>query len=122
MLELRTTYKEDLKSSPVEMLYGTTLRVPSEFFVDQDLPANPQNFFERHRTIMRSIQPPPTSHDVKTRLFHIKNLDTCTHVFIRCDYVKAPLEPTNMGPYQIIERISDRLLKINVDGHEKNLC
>ena len=26
-----------------------------------------------------------------------------------------------MGPYEIVERISDRLFKINVDGHEKNL-
>ena len=121
MLGLRTTYKEDLKSSPAEMLYGTTLRVPGEFFVHHDPPANPQNFVERHRTIMRSIRPTPTSHHVKTRLFRIKNLDTCTHVFIRCDHVKAPLEPPYMGPYEIMERISDRLFKINVDGHEKNL-
>ena len=123
MLGLRTTYKEDLKSSPAETLYGTTVRVPGEFFVHQDLPANPQNFIERHRTIMRSIRPTPTSHHVKTRLFRIKNLDTCTHVFIRCDHVKAPLEPPYMGPYQIVERVSDRLFKINVDGHEKKpLC
>ena len=80
-----------------------------------------QHFIEKHRTVMRSLRPTPTSHHVKTRLFRIKDLDTCTHVFIRCDHVKAPLEPLYMGPYSVIDSISDRLFKIHVDGREKNI-
>lgn len=39
LLGLRTVYKEELQASPGEMLYGTTLRVPGEFFVHQSIPA-----------------------------------------------------------------------------------
>lgn len=49
MLGLRTAFKEDLGATCAEMLYGTTLRVPGEFFVTTDLPANPQNFVEKFR-------------------------------------------------------------------------
>lgn len=37
LLGLRTSLKEDLQASPAEMLYGTCLRIPGEFFVSEDL-------------------------------------------------------------------------------------
>lgn len=33
LLELRTIYKEEFKASPAKYLYGTTLRLPGEFFL-----------------------------------------------------------------------------------------
>lgn len=52
MLGLRTCYKEDLKPSPAEMLYGTTLKIPGEFFVHQDLEADPhRKIADLHRKI-----------------------------------------------------------------------
>ena len=81
----------------------------------------PRTLIEKHRTLTRSLRPTPTLHHVKTRLFRIKDLDTCTHIFIRCDHAKEPLEPPYMGPYSIIDRISDRLFKIDVDGRGKNI-
>lgn len=104
MLGLRTSYKEDLKASPAEMLYGTTLRVPGEFFVHQDAPADQHEFLKKHREIMRSIRPEPTSHHVKTNLFTIKGMDTCTHVFIRGDHERKPLEPPYTGPFKVLRQ------------------
>ncbi|XP_034936590.1 uncharacterized protein [Chelonus insularis] len=47
LLGLRTVYKEDLKASPAELLFGTTLRIPGEFFVHEDLSGNPEKFVEK---------------------------------------------------------------------------
>ncbi|KAK2577727.1 hypothetical protein KPH14_012837 [Odynerus spinipes] len=121
LLGLRTSYKEDLKSSPAEMLYSTTLRVPGEFFVHQDAPADPQEFIEKHRTLMRNIQPTGTSNHSKTKLFLMKDMNTCTHVFIRSDHVRTPLEAPYMGPFKIIERVNERVFKIDINGQEKNI-
>ncbi|KAK2577962.1 hypothetical protein KPH14_012262 [Odynerus spinipes] len=121
LLGLRTSYKEDLKSSPAEMLYGTTLRVPGEFFVHQDAPADPQEFIEKHRTLMRNIQPTGTSNHSKTKLFLMKDMNTCTHLFIRNDHVRAPLEAPYMGLFKIIERVNERVFKIDINGQEKSI-
>ena len=53
---LCTCFKEDLKASPAEMLYGSTLRIPGEFFIQEDLPSDPEIFIEKHRIHMRDIK------------------------------------------------------------------
>lgn len=121
LLGLRTTYKEDLQASPAEMLFGTTLRVPGEFFVQNELPADPETFIIHHREIMNAIRPVPTSHHVKPKIFFQKNLADCSHVFIRVDHVRPPLTPPYTGPHQVITRLDDRRYVILVDGSEKTI-
>lgn len=121
LLGLRTSFKEDIQASPAEMLYGTCLRIPGEFFVSADLPPDPQIFVEKHREYMRGIRPTPTAHHSKAKVFILKDLNTCSHVWLRCDHIKAPLEPPYQGPYEVIERLTDRIYKIKIRGEEKNI-
>lgn len=46
---LRTHFKEDLQAILAEMLYGTNLRVPGEFFTTSDFSADLKIFVEKHR-------------------------------------------------------------------------
>jgi len=76
LLGLRSCYKEDLNASPAELLFGTTLRIPGEFFIEEDFPVDPEIFLEKHRVHMRNIRSSPTSHHSKktplfTRIFSI---------------------------------------------------
>lgn len=121
LLGLRTSLKEDIQTSPAEMVYGTTLRIPGEFFINADFTADPQIFVEKHREYMRGLRPTPTAHHQKSKVFIAKDMQTCTHVFIRSDHVKAPLEPPYRGPYKIIKRITDSLYQLDVDGTSKNI-
>lgn len=121
MFGLRTCYKEDLKASVAELLFGTTLRIPGEFFVNVEMPADPQIFVEKHREYMRGIRPTPTAHHSKARMFLLHNIYDCTHVFVRSDSVKLPLEPPYSGPYPIVKRISDSLFVIKIDGTDKTI-
>jgi cleavage and polyadenylation specificity factor subunit 1 len=103
LLGLRTCFKEDVKASAVELLYGTPLRITGEFFVNENTPADPQIFMEKFREDMRELRPTPTAHHIKPSMFILKVLYTCTHVFLRTDVVKSPLQPPYSGPYEVVK-------------------
>lgn len=51
LLGIRSTVTEDLKCSPAELVYGQTLKIPGEFFVDVPLsdPVDSSNCVDRLR-------------------------------------------------------------------------
>jgi len=49
LIGLRTCYKEDIRASTAEFLYGKTLRIPGEFFDHEDMLNDPQPFVEPFR-------------------------------------------------------------------------
>ena len=122
LLGLRTAYKEDIKASAAEMLYGTTLRLPGEFFPNIDEPTDPYTFVTKFREHMQKVRAKPAAHHSNSKsAFVHKDLQTSTHVFIRSDHVKKPLEAPYTGPHEIINRLSDRVYNINVNGTPQNI-
>ncbi|XP_066585437.1 uncharacterized protein [Prorops nasuta] len=93
MLVLRTAIKEHNKCSAAEMVYGTTLRLPDECFINLDNQREPRIFVEQLREIMRHLRPIPVEHYYKRKSFVHKTLYTCSHVFVRVDAVNKSLEP-----------------------------
>lgn len=121
LLGLRTCFKEELKSSYDEMLYGSNLRILGEFFLEEDPLADLEIFLEKHRIAMRNITSRPTSHHCyKTPFFH-KNFFDCTHVWVRDDSVRKELQPPYFGPFRIINRINDYLFTIDFAGKSVNV-
>ena len=121
LLGLRCCWKEDLQASPAEMLYGTTLRLPGEFFVSESIPADPRAFVGKLRSLFQQIRAVPASMHAKYRAFQHDQLDTCTHVFLRNDAVRKPLQPPYTGPHEVMERISNKVYKIKVNGTERTV-
>lgn len=78
LLGLRSCYKEDIRASAAELLYGRPLRVPGEFFDHEDMPQNPQYFVEPFRRMMQQIEPSPTAHHT-----HNKHLYTRIYILAR---------------------------------------
>lgn len=106
----------DSGASPAEYLYGTTLRIPGEFVLTDDFTANPQIFLEEFREHMRAVKPVPVEHRHKKRVFVHKDLNTCSHVWLRVNGVKKALEPPYTGPHKVVKRVSDRIIDIDVNG------
>ena len=119
LIGLRTAYKEDLKAFPAEMLFGTPLRIPGEFFVTESAPVDPQMFIEKFREHIRTVRSTPTAHHTKSRVFILKDLYNCSHVFKRVDSVRKPLEHPYTGPHEVIRRLNDRNFVIKIKGQEK---
>lgn len=102
LLGLRTSFKEDIKATSAELVYGTTLRLPGEFFVNEDMPPDPQIFVEKFREDMKIVRATLTSHHNKKTSFAHKDLLSSSHVFVRVDSTKKPLQPPYEGSYEVV--------------------
>ncbi|UYV81601.1 hypothetical protein LAZ67_20001671 [Cordylochernes scorpioides] len=63
---------------------------------------------------MSRIRPQPTRQTKQNNIFSHKDLDTCSHVFVRKDFVKRALSPPYEGPFPVVSRSSKTFtVKIN---------
>lgn len=74
MLGLRTVVKEDLRASPAEMLYRTSLRIPGEFFVSTNNTFNETQFLTRFRQQISNIKPVPASNHSRQDISYTQSL------------------------------------------------
>ena len=115
LLGIRTTLKEDISATAAEMVYGTTLRLPGEFFTpSQTSLPDPSDYISNLGTHMQTIRPPPPRPTQRNSKI-IDGLSTATHVFIRHDAVRRPLQPPYDGPYRVIKR-TDKHFTIDING------
>ena len=105
LLGIRTALKEDISSTAAEMVYGTTLRLPGEFFTSSpttSLP-DPSDFVSQLKSHIEILRPqPPRTTQRSSNIPHA--LLTATHVFVRHDGVRKPLQPPYDGPFPVIKR------------------
>lgn len=115
LLGLRMTLREDLNTTPSELVYGQSIRLPGEFFVSSPDNINHQDFIKHLKQAMQRISPKPTQCHGQPKIFIHPELDKCSHVFLRFDAVRAPLRPPYDGPFPVLEK-SDKTFKILKDG------
>ncbi|BHF81044.1 hypothetical protein SprV_0702417300 [Sparganum proliferum] len=107
LLGIRAALKLDLDCSAAELVFGTTLRLPGEMVTPTSRGAEetPENFVHPLRQFMRSLSPVPPR-PPSTEPYVEKGLANCTHVFVRCDRVRKPLESPYEGPFRVLARNS----------------
>jgi len=105
LLGIRTTLKEDLQCTAAELVYGTTLRLPGEFYdtSSRALP-DPTRYVDKLRVVMRQLRATPTRVP-RQRQVHINEaLSSCMHVFVRHDATRTSLQQPYDGPYKVLRR------------------
>lgn len=83
--KLPPVFREDIKCCPAELVYGTTLRLPSRFFEENHQFTPQSEFVLLLRELFESIQPVTSSNHSKPKPFIHNDLKSCTHVFVRVD-------------------------------------
>lgn len=110
LLGLRATYKEDLKCSPSELLYGQTLTVPGEFFNASDSESlDPTSYANKLKQYFRQITPKPTR-SAHTKVHVPKALLNSEYVFVRVDRVKTSLQSPYEGPFKVIRKLAKQFV------------
>ena len=69
---------------------------------------------------MRLVKPVPVAHKYKRRAFVFKYLNSCSHSFLR-DHARKALERPYTGPHKILNRISDRVYEIEINGVSRHV-
>ena len=107
LLGVRTAFKDDLQCTAAELVYGTSLRLPGEFFTRcKDGITDPPTYVEKLKTAMQSLRPVPTRQPQHSHTYVSDALSSASHVFVRHDAVKTPLQQPYDGPYKVIKRAS----------------
>lgn len=118
LLGLRSAYREDLKCSTADLVYGQPLRLPGEFF---DPPASNVDRTDFARSLHQhfsSMRAPETRHHSKPSVFKHSALRDCSHVFVRIDSVRRSLQQPYEGPYQVVSR-NDKHFEVIISGKKQ---
>ena len=113
LLGIRTAIKEDLNATAAEMIYGTGIRLPAEFFLPTNQRANSE-YASRLKEQMGNVRPHPVTRHGEKKIFVFRELVSSPYVFLRYDAIGGPLQPPYDGPFKVIQRgEKNYTLKIN---------
>lgn len=123
LLGLRSVIKSGTNHSVAQMVYGTNIRLPAEFFDEPTVHIDPDTFVTNLQSYMSQLKPMPSKQATQNTIFVHKNLSSCSHVFLRVDRVKKPLEPSYQGPFLVVKKfdkyftlsMKDKHINISID-------
>lgn len=121
LLGLRTACRADNEVSAAEMLYGHVLRLPGDFYVHSEKNINdPFSYVEKLRTVVENLRPMSRAESDSRKIFIHKELESCSHVFVRNDTVRKPLTPNYDGPYPVLSR-NPKTFKIQLPNRQTEI-
>lgn len=123
LLGLRAALRTDTGVSAAELTYGYNLRLPGDFFTPNTYsPTMDYNYVEKLRDVIQANKPQAVTehHSNNKRVFVHQDLLKCSHVFVRTDAVKKPLQAPYEGPYRVISR-TDKVYSIQLPNRQANI-
>jgi len=113
MMEIRAAWKEDLKATSAELVFGEPIKLPGQF-IEERVTSTPESVVGKLRKMMQELRPTLRRHGRKTT-FVFKDMETTKEVFVRQDMLTKALQSPYEGPYEVISR-GDKIFKIRVNG------
>ena len=111
LLGIRSSFKQDLGCCSAELLYGTPLQLPGEFFNPPPYSLADQHvFLQNLSNHINKLKPCPPRSVSSNKPFVHPDLDSSSHVFLRQDAVQRPLQPPYSGPYKVLKRFAKTFL------------
>lgn len=123
LLGVRTAIKDDLKATAAEMVFGSTIRLPGEFFSTEKQKDANSEFVNKLRENIRNVKPTPGTRHGTNKVFVFKELYSSPYVFLRNDASHKSMEPSYNGPYAVIERgeknfvisVNNKNVRVSID-------
>ncbi|XP_014299823.1 uncharacterized protein LOC106694119 [Microplitis demolitor] len=116
LLGLRAAWKDDIQTTPAELVYGEPIRLPGKLLspANKTTPHNIVNTLIRH---FNSLPPAETSRYGKHSVFCFRNRSTCSHGLVRNDQVGPSFTAPYEGPYRVIIR-HDKYFIVDCRGRQ----
>ena len=126
LLGIRSALREDLHCSSAELVFGTQLRLPGEFFAPTTSSSSdaPASYLARLRDVFSTLRPLRFDTRVSQPCrppYQSSDLSTCTHVYIRICRTRKPLEAPYEGPFRVISRTAKHFT-IEIRGKEDRIA
>ena len=88
--KIRLKVPQDNKCTTAELVYGTTLRLPGEFFPPSPSsnPLDLSQCVDLLKSAMSQLRDTPTRTPTPGQVYIHRALSKCTHVFVRVDRVR----------------------------------
>jgi len=116
LLGLRCVLKGEYEVTRAEMVYGQVLRLPGDFFTEENAAILLSTLVTLLKEIFNVISPVlAILYNTKMKPFISENPKSSSHVFTRHDAVRKALKMPYDGPFKVIER-SEKFYKVNVIG------
>ncbi|XP_033225806.1 protein NYNRIN-like [Belonocnema kinseyi] len=123
LLGIRSAWREDLKSTSAELVYGESIRLPGEFLTSRSEEVNTKDTSEIVNAMRRrfqSLRPVGGTRHSQKKIFVFKDLSTSEQVFVRHDQPKGSLQMPYDGPYLVNNR-SEKFFNVNIKGKDTNV-
>lgn len=118
LLGIRSAWKEDLKTSAAELVYGEPLRLPGQFFSpSHNTEPDISSFTCRLRTHIANLSPTSASWHGNKTFYVPADIFSCDYVFLRQGPAKMSMESPYSGPHKVLERKA-KTFKIDIKGRE----
>ena len=123
LLGIHCMVKKDIGCSSSELTFGTTLRLPGQFFSDNHDTVSHTEYRRRLVTFMKSLKPSLSQEPCRRSSYLDKALRTCTHVFVRDDGFATSLQPAYTRPFPVLDMedkffildLGDRTDSVSID-------
>ncbi|XP_037559637.1 uncharacterized protein LOC119436727 [Dermacentor silvarum] len=116
LLGVRSSFKEDLGCTTAELVYGTTLRRPGEFFAPATVATpDPDSYVQQLHFIFSHLRPCPSRDVSSTGVFVSKDVTTASHVFARYEGIRPSLMPPYDGPFKVLS-CTEKTVTIELNG------
>ena len=121
LLGIRSCYKQNLGTSPAEILYGCTIRLPGEIFTPQSYRStlDPYTYTSVLKESMHNLLPRKKLTYNYDNAFTLPNLKDANLVFIK-QFGKKGLTPPYSGPYRVIKKY-EKVYIIEINGKKESI-
>ena len=104
LLGIRASLKERLSCTSAELVYGTTLRLPGDFFAPP-IAEDACLFVSRLRSTMHHQQFIPTKWHGNRGIYLSPDIHSSTHIYVCHDGHKPPLTRPYEGPFRVVRHL-----------------
>ena len=120
-MSIRNTPKAEIDCCPAELVFGQAVNLPRQFANANENPyAHQSDLVKRLSEHFSAIHPTSTRIKSHYSQYIDEKLKTCSHVWLRNDFVKGALQPSYSGLCEVVQR-NGKVFTLNIKDSLKNV-